>query len=99
MDLLSYNWILDWLLNPIAYMSTAQQKWLRKSIFFRMEFKIWLPFFLVFALNGHALDVSYKNKVSIGVNQSLRYQRSLPFSFKIGSELDYKINLRSETLN
>lgn len=58
-----------------------------------------LVFFLAFSAGADAFEAGYKNRFSLGVDQTLRYQRSLPFRFWIGSELNYKLIIGSDSLS
>ena len=56
-------------------------------------------FFLAFSAGANSFEREYKNRLSLGVDQTLRYQRSLPFHFRIGSELNYKLIIGSDSLS
>jgi hypothetical protein len=56
-------------------------------------------FLLAFFAGADAFETEYKNRLSLGVEQALRYQRRLPVHFWIGTELNYKLIIGSDNLN
>lgn len=62
----------------------------------------WVALILTLVCYGNAselkFDPNFKNKVSVGFDGHLRYERALPYGFHLGTDWKYKIVLQGERL-